>query len=540
MGAVASQSRLPWFRGDQGRSATIAGVSSEILPSSGSTEANPARLRTLLVWLGLVAFFQAYASTVTAAAVPGLQESLGVGDDAGVVDVSILVITLGAIFAVFVGAAGDRIGRRRILLTSTAAFAIFTGLSAAARNPGQFQATQFAARIFLTAAYAAAIAIAAEEFPTSHRGRAIGSLTALSALGAAFALTYSAAGEAAVGSWRALYVIGLAPALFVIFANRSLHETQRHERAHRGREGFSTGAIRGLLSARYRPQIIQVGGLFFCSHVALYGTLVWWVYFARRERGLSEGSIAGYLLAAYLAGALGSYVAGRLLDSKGRRRVGNVYLVAATIAGVATYGVRGSALLFITLAMTAFFGLGSTSVANAYAAELFPTEMRLTAVALCRGFFGTLGGVSGPLFVGFLTGGEGQTVGTRAWVVGLFFLAAAGVVRLLPETAGRELESMEATAQIRAQVEAPYRFTEPAADASSVSQPFRPSSVPTPRSEPERSGPERPIESGPVPSARRPEEESHEGIPEQQSSPRDPEEKSHREGAEPDDLFRPD
>jgi putative MFS transporter len=486
-------------------------VSFEILPGSRSTDSSPARLRTLLVWLGLVAFFQAYSSTVTAVAVPGLRESLNIGDGADVVDISILVITLGAIFAVFVGAAGDRLGRRRILLTSTAIFAILTGLSAAARNPGQFQTAQFLARIFLTAAYAAAIAIAAEEFPTSRRGRAIGSLTALSALGAAFALTYSAAGEGGVG-WRALFVIGLAPLFFVILANRSLHETQRHERAHKGREGFSTGAIKGLLSARYRPQVLQVGGLFFCSHVALYGTLVWWVYFARRERELSEGSIGGYLLAAYVAGALGSYVAGRVQDSSGRKKVGSVFLVAATIGAVAGYGVSGSVPLFLTLAVTAFFGLGSTSVANAYAAELFPTEMRMTAVALSRGFFGTIGGVFGPLFVGYLTGGEGQTVGTRAWVVGLFFLGAAGIVRLLPETAGRELESMEATSQISERVEAPYRFTEPMARVSVITEPSASTIVPDPISPSEPS----------LPATRPPDEEPG------------------PEGSEREDLFRPD
>lgn len=485
-------------------------MSSEILPASRRTESNQARLRTLLVWLGLVAFFQAYSSTVTAVAVPGLHESLVIGDEGDIIDISILVITLGAILAVFVGAAGDRLGRRRILLTSTAVFAILTGLSGAARNPAQFQTAQFLSRIFLTAAYAAAIAIAAEEFPTSHRGRAIGSLTALSALGAAFALTYSAAGEGGVG-WRALFVIGLAPLFFVILANRSLHETQRHERAHRGREGFSTGAIKGLLSARFRPQILQVGGFFFCSHVALYGTLVWWVYFARRERELSEGSIGGYLLAAYVAGALGSYVAGRLQDSSGRRKVGTVFLIAASIGAIAGYGVRGSALLFLTLVVTAFFGLGSTSVGNAYAAELFPTEMRMTAVAVSRGFFGTVGGVFGPLFVGYLAGGEGQTVGTRAWVVGLFFLGAAGIVRLLPETAGRELESMEATAQISEKVEAPYRFTELVARASVITEPSASQAEAAPFRESQITFP----------------------------SPRRPEEQPQPEGPGPEDLFSP-
>lgn len=417
------------------------------------------RLRVLALWLGLVAFFQAFAAAATAVAVPHLGSSLRIApSDREVVDVAVFVVGLGAVLGFFVAASSDRVGRRRLLLMSTALFAILTGSTSIAGDLALFQMIQFLAHIFLTSAYVVAIAMVAEEFPAARRGRAMGSLTAAAALGASVALLHPVGWDDLIG-YRSLYVIGSAPILLVLFAAKALPETSPFIAslgvpAPPG--GSHRSAIRRVFHAAYRVQLFQVGALFFCAHFALLGTVTWWAYFASRDRDLSTRSVSAFLLAAYLAGAAGSYLAGRLLDGWGRRSTGTLYLLAASVTGIAVFRARGSAMLFVTLTMTVFFGLGVSSVGNAYASELFPTHVRATAIGFCRAIFGTFGGILGPLFVGLITSAEGAGVGEVGWLVALAYLPAAVIIRLLPETAGRTLEDIAAATEIPSRVPAPY------------------------------------------------------------------------------------
>lgn len=446
----------------------------------------PAYLRLLGILLGLTAFFQAYDAAIATVALPDLADSFGVGADAGAaVNQTIVAIGLGALFAVFVATLADRIGRRKILIASTVVFALTTGATAAAGSLGVFQGLQFVARIFLTSAYLVALAVVAEEFPAERRGQGIGLITATSALGVAAALLYPVAADSVLG-WRYLYLLGLTPVLIALLMASSLRETERWRSA--GQNPRAPG-VRRLLAGGRGTEMLQVGGLFFFTNFALLGATTWWAFFARREREFSDFRIGLFLVGAYALSTIGCLVAGRMQDRSGRRRTGSTFLLAGLVFGLLMFRVTATIPLFFAFAGAVFFGLGSSSVLNALAAELFPTESRVTALAVTRSMFGTLGAILGPLIVGAIAGAQNVPaagVANASVIATLMFIPALVILRSLPETAGRELEDILAADEIPESIELPYAF------ATRVVQPQVP--------EPAR----RQTESPPEPSERRP------------------------------------
>lgn len=405
-----------------------------------------------MVLLGTATFFEGYDAAINAVVLRDLAISFGVPlERTSTLGGPIVAIGLGAFGALFVTALGDRWGRRPLLIGTTLLYALFTGLTASAQSLLQFTIFQFFARMFLIAELATAITVVAEEFPAARRGRALGVLTAFGALGLpVVALTHFLLGDTRLG-WRWLYLIGLLPLVLVAFLRLKLKETERWSQTRKQNETMKRMPLRQVLGSQYRPQFIQVSALFFLTHVALLGALVWWRWFAQEERGFSDQTVTVMLTVGYLLGITGYLVAGFLQDRIGRRRTGAIFLVCGATFGLGVFQSSDASAMLPLLVLAVFFGVGVTPVTNALAAELFPTEMRATAVAFARSVFGTLGAIAGPLLVAVLADqqlGIVGNVGDSVSLVALIYLPAAVLTLRMPETARRELEAISASATI--------------------------------------------------------------------------------------------
>jgi MFS family permease len=85
----------------------------------------------------------------------------------------------------------------------------------------------------------------------------------------------------------------------------------------------------------------------------------------------------------------------------------------------------------------AFFGTGFFSGFGAIASELFPTEIRATAMGLSYNLGRGISAVA-PVVVGLLANRFG--LGSAFFLQAAAFLAAAVLALALPETRGRQLE----------------------------------------------------------------------------------------------------
>ncbi|MEO7804026.1 MAG: MFS transporter [Actinomycetota bacterium] len=412
-------------------------------------------LRRLIILLATATFFEGYDSAVNAIVLRDLARDFGIDvTETTRLTGPLIAIGLGSFGAIFITALGDRFGRKPLLIGTTLMYALFTGLTATAQNLTVFIVFQFFARAFLIAEYATAITMVTEEFPAQRRGRALGTLTAFGAFGLpVVAIVHLLVRNTALG-WRAVYLVGLLPLVVTAFLRTKLRETKRYVAAKEAGVKLAHTPASKVLRGPHRRELFTVGAVFFLVHFALLGGATWWPLFAKEQRHFSESTITWLLATAYPLGVSGFFVAGRLQDRIGRRRTGTLFMSAGLVFGVATFHVPTPATMFPVMVLAVFFGFGIAPVLGAISSELFPTEIRATAVAFARSVLGTLGAIAGPVMVGLLADRRmtgrlpdlpliGPVVGNLAGAVTLAALAyipAIFVLRKLPETAGKELE----------------------------------------------------------------------------------------------------
>src|SRR5204862_4979996 len=132
----------------------------------------------------------------------------------------------GLIFGMF----GDRLGRVRTLALTILLYSIFTGLSALSVSVWDFCAYRLLTGLGVGGVFAAAVALLAETMPSNARPFTLGLLQALSAIGnCTAALLFMGLGllelnghldglkPVGLSAWRVLFLIGIVPAVLVIF-----------------------------------------------------------------------------------------------------------------------------------------------------------------------------------------------------------------------------------------------------------------------------------------------------------------------------------
>jgi MFS family permease len=405
-------------------------------------------LRTLLLLLLAATFFEGYDGSILALVLPAIRDTFNVGESQ--LGVSRAIIELGLGGAFFLARAGDRWGRRRLLLWSVLGYTLMTALTAASRDLWSFTAFQSLSRVFLGAEYAVAVTMIVEEFPKDRRARVLGIFLMCSAVGAIVVVLLSIGGlDSTALGWRGLYLVGVIPLLFLAFFRRRLKETRRFEE-HAEAIEKGGGSLHVSFLEPWRPQfrrtLVMVGMIHLFRSLPLFGATAWYFYYAQGEGGLSKTKSELIFLVAYGFGTVGYWVCGRLMDSWGRRPTAITYGSLAAVSAFALFQAHGIAI-GVLLVVAVFFGLGMAPVTGAISTELFPTYIRNQSAAWCRNVFEISGFILGPLLVGVLgdhyTGALGSIGDTVSILILLFVPATWLIWRHLPETKGRELEEIE-------------------------------------------------------------------------------------------------
>ncbi len=350
----------------------------------------------------------------------------------------------GALLAVFVTVAADRLGRRRLLLITVIAYTLLTGATAFAQDAVSFVTLQFLARGFATAEVLIAAVVICEEFAPEHRGWGIGALGAIQACGAGLAALMFGLVDVLPYGWRALYVIGLGPLLLVAWWRRSLPETERFvslQREH-GEALRSTPALGPLLAlVRNHPgRFTALAGAAFVVGLAAAPATFFAPKYLQDVHGWSPAGVAIVIFGGGALGIIGNPVAGWLSDRHGRRPIGALFSVAFAMLAMAFYAASGL-LLPLLWVCKLFAFMGSEVTLTAFGAELFPTSQRSSASGL-RSAASNTGGVAGLVLVSLLFGGLGSTWAAITALCLIALLAPMIILAAFPETAGRTLEEI--------------------------------------------------------------------------------------------------
>ncbi|MBX7160748.1 MAG: MFS transporter [Acidimicrobiia bacterium] len=422
------------------------GGTPEDVPSDLTRGDDPKYLRLLLVLLVSAALFDGYDGAILDIIGPGLLDTFALSE-AGLAMVR-FGIKLGAVLAFFVAQASDRVGRRRILVWSVLGFTVFTTLTAFSPNVWWFTLAQFFAEIFIGAEYAVSVTMISEEFPATTRGTALGKFSLTHAAGSILVPVLILAGiDQTPLEWRALYLVGVIPLLALTVLRRRMRETRMYTAREDGLLGDERPGIMDPWRHPWREHMAVLAVVTFLRSFPVFAATAWWIVYAQNEIGVPETISLLLIVGAYGLGIMGHYVAGRLIDSVGRKPVAITFMLLTWVFGTLLFQSRGVfwQALFVVLAV--FFGLGVAPAMNAFYTELFPTRMRSTAASWARNAFEIPGLLLGPVLVGLLgdhsTGALGSLGDAETVLMVLLPVAAYFVWQYLPETRGIDLTELE-------------------------------------------------------------------------------------------------
>jgi MFS family permease len=351
----------------------------------------------------------------------------------------------GAAGGLVFGMLGDRFGRVRVMALTILAYSIFSALMFWARTVEQVYLLRFLVGMGTGGEWAVGAALVAETFPPRARTFASGTFHASSVLGGGLA---SLTGWVFVGpgAWRWGFLIGLAPALLVLWIRWSLHEpTTWSEARERAAPGSELGSFTELLGdPQWRPRAFLGLGLASVGLSTYWGIFAWAPELVGEILGPSvsaeerqaSGSLA-YLLMNFVGGLAGLLSFAPLAAWRGRRfafaayHLGALVLVPWTFLGAQTY-----AQTLWLLPVMAFFVVGMHAGYAIYLPELFPTRLRATGSSFCFNL--------GRLLVAALLlarGALGSRLGLRTAVVLMagLFVVGLGLLTIAPETRGQRL-----------------------------------------------------------------------------------------------------
>lgn len=373
--------------------------------------------------------------------IPTLIAAWGISrTEAGLLGTSALLIS--ALGGWITGVLCDRFGRVRMLQVTIIWFAFFTFLSGFTNSFNELFICRALQGLGFGGEWAAGSVLMGEVIRAKYRGRAVGTVQASWHIGwgvAALLFTLFFSVFAADTAWRAMFWIGLLPALFVFYIRRAVDEPEvfNRSRAQSGNEGLLAKTFE-IFSPTYLRRTLLCVLVAAGVQGGYYALSIWLPTYLKTTRDLSVLSTGGYLLVIIAGAWCGCMVGAHLADAIGRRKTFFVFAIAASVMAFAYthLPIGDTAMLFLGFPL-GFFANGIFAPMGPFLTELYPTHIRGTAQGFCFNAGRAIGALF-PTLVGYIsaTMDLGQAIG--AFTVAAYgVLIAAGL--LLPETNGRDL-----------------------------------------------------------------------------------------------------
>jgi len=397
-------------------------------------EASPAARKALVAaslgWL-LDAFDVMLFALVLTAVVKDLGLSLANGGQ-----LASLTLAASALGGLVFGVLADKLGRTRALSLSILVYSVFTFACGLAQNWWQLALFRFLLGLGMGGEWASGATLVSETWPERHRGKALGIMQSCWAIGYGAAAVVVALVLPAYG-WRAVFFVGLLPALFTLWIRRSLAEPE----IWLSTRGATAPKLVNTRAPFAWPLAIRLTLMNAATMFAWWGLNLWVPAYlslpvAQGGIGLSTATMSAFVVAMQVGMWLGYVTFGFVSDAFGRKPTYVTYLVLAAVLVWAYGSAREPLLLLILGPFVAFFGTGYFSGFGAVASETFPTAIRATALGVTYNSGRLLSAVA-PIVIGSLAQAEG--FGLAFSVTSLAFLVAALLWLGIPETRGKAL-----------------------------------------------------------------------------------------------------
>jgi putative MFS transporter len=341
-----------------------------------------------------------------------------------------------AVGALIFGLMADRVGRKNVFIITLLLFSIGSGISAFATSITVFLILRFFIGMGLGGELPVASTLVSESVPAEKRGRIVVLLESFWAAGWLIAAVISYFIIPKYG-WSTALLISATPALYALYLRIGLPDSPRFE-AIKEKERISPfQSLANLWTNEYRRRTTMLWIVWFCVVFSYYGMFLW-LPSVMVLKGFSLIKSFGYVLIMTLAQLPGYFTAAWAIEKFGRKFVLAVYLIGTAISAFLFGNAESTTLLITSGILLSFFNLGAWGGLYAYTPEQYPTIIRGTGSGSAAAF-GRLGGVLGPLLVGYLVA-ENTSISTIFTIFCIsVFIAAMAVIFLGKETKNKVL-----------------------------------------------------------------------------------------------------
>ncbi len=351
-----------------------------------------------------------------------------------------------AIGGVLFGVMADRLGRTKTLIITILAYSVFTGLAALSQDWWHLAIYRFLTALGIGGEWAAGASIVAEAWPEEKRAKAAGILQSAWAAGFFLAATFNLLLRGY--GWRALFLVGVIPALVALLVRLWVKEPDRWVRVHAEEQRSGRAhqlRLRELFQRPLRRSTLVGSWLAFVAVFGLWGATNWTptlIAALPDMQGLDRAALSSavsYAIMALNAGALLGYLSfGPLAERFGRRPVFALMCAGSLVMLPVTFLTPHAYLdVVLLLPLLGFFNNGIFSGFPIYLPELYPTRLRATGAGFCFNAGRVLASIS-PFLTGSLVASLGS-FGRAASAIALIYLVGLVILPFAPETRGRPL-----------------------------------------------------------------------------------------------------
>lgn len=373
-----------------------------------------------------------------------------------------------AVGAVLSGTIADRIGRKKIFVTTLAIYAAGTGLCGLAWNYESLLLFRFLVGAGIGGQPPVANALMSEYAPVKHRGKMLVLQNSSWAVGWLLAALISYLIIPKYG-WQLAFYLGALPALTVVYVWRVLPESAmylvskgRHLEAHvlvakiEQELGVPVGEppqaeevakpsnrkfnFTDLWSPLYLRRTVCLWILWFGMVYSYYGIFTWLPSLLVKSGHTLIRSFE-FLLYMTIAQIPGYFAAAYLVDRIGRKMTMGSMLAVCALSAYMFGNAATPGDIVLWGCVMSFCNLGAWGITHAYSAEQYPTHARAAGVGWAAAC-GRFGGIIAPIAVGALMTGSDQYGMVFTMFTVVLAIIALDIVFLGQETMNKSLDEL--------------------------------------------------------------------------------------------------
>ena len=339
-----------------------------------------------------------------------------------------------AVGALVFGILSDKIGRKSVFIITLLLFSIGSGLTALTTTLAMFLILRFLIGMGLGGELPVTSTLVSESVEAHERGKIVVLLESFWAGGWLIAALISYFVIPKYG-WEIAMILSAVPALYALYLRWNLPDSPRFQKVEKRPSVIEN--IKSVWSGEYRKATIMLWILWFSVVFSYYGMFLW-LPSVMVLKGFSLIKSFQYVLIMTLAQLPGYFTAAWFIERLGRKFVLVTYLIG-TACSAYLFGVAESLTVLIVAGMLlSFFNLGAWGALYAYTPEQYPTVIRGTGAGMAAAF-GRIGGILGPLLVGYLVASQASLSLIFTIFCGSILIGVLAVIILGQETKQREL-----------------------------------------------------------------------------------------------------